>query len=266
MAEPLPNGHCGADGPSPPPFDHKRSYSASATDSTPRAQTEPSTPKSKSLPPLLPPNELYSHLRDTTTEIAPHPAALSPLLRSSSFRRRLSTPPHLSPVHSVHSARSRPPSPLATKTPGGSGGYFDLVPQSGADTPLLDREREGQGRRGSACSDALMTPAEERQFSTPGSESAASTPRSLSQRGSEDQLPRVPEPEPGSKLSGGDSPASGTLERRARRRQVVRLDSFGGEGLARKPSARRLSAAAPGPEPVPGGTTAPPPTPMPESR
>ncbi|EJT52053.1 hypothetical protein A1Q1_06766 [Trichosporon asahii var. asahii CBS 2479] len=283
----IPNGHCGVNEPnhqntcfSTPRstilHDHKRSQSASATDPDPLSQlstTEPTTPKSKSLPPLLPPAELYSHLRDTTTEVAPHPATLSPLLRSSSFRRRFSTPPHLSPVRSP--CRSRPPSPLATKTHSGSSssGYFDFMPMSGTDTPMLDRDREcqAQGRRGSIGSDALLlTPAEERQFNLSGwnTNSTASTPRTLSQRGSEDQLHKsaAASPEPGSKLSGGDSPSTGTLERRARRRQVVRLDSFGGEGLMRKPSTRHLDGGFPGSEmsQMPAGTKAPPPTPMTE--
>lgn len=287
-AEALPNGHCTLDSPSHQntcpstpkttnPHDHKRSQSASATEPDPVSKlsaTEPTTPKSKSLPPLLPPADLYSHLRDTTTEVAPHPATLSPLMRTSSFRRRFSTPPNLSPVRSP--CRSRPPSPLATKTHSGSSssGYFDFMPMSGTDTPMLDRDREcqTQGRRGSIGSDALLlTPAEERQFSLSGwnTSSTTSTPRTLSQRGSEDQLNKLsaaPSPEPGSKLSGGDSPSTGTLERRARRRQVVRLDSFGGEGLMRKPSTRHLDSGFTGSEltQLPAGTKAPPPTPMTE--
>lgn len=288
MAGPLPNGHCGLNEPhhqytcpstprSTVPHDHKRSHSASATDPdlvSPLSTKVPTTPKSKSLPPLLPPAELYSHLRDTTTEVAPHPATLSPLLRSSSFRRRFSTPPHLGPVRSP--CRTRPPSPLATKTHSGSSssGYFDFMPMSGTDTPMLDRDREcqAQGRRGSLGSDALLlTPAEERQFSISGwnTNSAASTPRTISQHGSEDKLnmsPVAASPEPGSKLSGGDSPSTGTLERRARRRQVVRLDSFGGEGLMRKPSTRHLDGSLPGSEmaQLPAEAKAPPPTPMTE--
>lgn len=265
MAQVAPNDYNGLSKPSPPVsyasrpegasfHDHKRSQSASAaTDRV--SEMHPSAVKTGSLPPILPPSELYSHLRDTTTEVAPHPVMLSPLLRSSSFRKRLSTPLHLTPTESP--SRSRPPSPLATKThsgssSSGSGGYFDFIPGGGMDTPMLDHEFQGQGlRRGSVNSDAfLLTPAEERQFSMSswitnnGSSTLSSSPRTLSQRGSQDQLNKAampPSPESGSKLSGGDSPSRGTLERRARRREVVRLDSFGGEGLVRKPSARRLA-------------------------
>lgn len=285
----LPNGHHMANGtsyatsqsnsdPTTPrpatPVNHTRSRSLS--------QAEASTPsKSKWLPPLNSPTALYSHLRDTTTEVAPHPTTLSSLVRSSSFRRRF-TPPHLSPVKSSPS-RSRPPSPLATKTHSGSSssGYFDFVPgcTAGTDTPMLYREPLIR-RRGSISSDALMTPAEENQWLNSNSTGLPSTlPRSDSEPSwapasappsTPAQAPTPPSPEAGSKLSGGDSPSTGTLERRERRRQVVRLDSFGGEGLMRKPSVRRLQAGEDEPSgfeqplsPVEG--KAQPPTPIPGS-
>lgn len=216
-------------------LDRNRSQSASTPGST-STGTEPTSPKSKSLPALLPQAELYSHLLDTTTEVAPHPAALSPSLRSSSFSRRFSTPPHLSPILSP--GRSRPPSPLASKTCSSSNiGYFDFKP-SVMDTPMLDADRH---RRVSVTSDTVLTPADDAQLSW-----CSSSPRALSQRGSEDPFTKAPaSPELGWKLTGGDSPSSGTLERRARRRQVIRLDSFGGEGLLRKPSSRRLPDSDP---------------------